>query len=169
MWILFLTSVLYYKGMNEFKKEGGSVNNSPSRIYLGVAVVAFFLATAFIFSWNSSFNSDFRSYFSFPASPNGSRLNAHGRLVVDFGNGRKRAFEGEVRTGMTVLLALRAAEKAGNFKTVLDERGRIVDIAGVKNNGEKRWRADVNGQPVTNGSLGSTAISAGDKIMVRYE
>ncbi|MBI2055750.1 MAG: hypothetical protein HYT42_02570 [Candidatus Sungbacteria bacterium] len=134
-----------------------------------VIVLAFLIAAALIFSWNSSFNSDFQNYFSSPFSPGESSPDVRGRLVIDFGNGRKRAFEGEVRLGMTVLLALRAAEKAGNFKTVLDERGRIVDIAGVKNNSEKRWRTDLNGLPVNNGSLNKTAVSAGDKIIFRYE
>lgn len=140
-----------------------------SKVYLGVAVAAFLGAVILIFSWNNSFYSDMYGYYtSAPPSAGVSRPTARGRIGVDFGNGEKRAFGGEIYTGMTILAALREAENVGNFKTQTDERGKIVSIAGVKNNGRKIWRMYINGAPASE-LPGRVDIKSGDNVIFRYE
>ena len=140
-----------------------------SKVYLGVAVAAFLGAVILIFSWNNSFYSDMYSYYaSVPPSAGVSKPAAKGRIGVDFGNGERRAFEGRLYTGMTILAALREAEQVGNFKTQTDERGKIVGIAGVKNNGRKNWRMYVNSIPVSE-FPGRMDIKSGDNVIFRYE
>lgn len=152
------------------QKEEKLGKSSANLFYLSLVIAAFLLALVLIFSWNNSFYYDMQSYATSPSlAPLGSVKPAGlGRLLIDFGNGEKLAFEGEVRVGMTVLSALRAAESAGSFKILTDERGRVVEIDGVKNNSHRRWRALLNGSLVAD-PPGGTAISAGDKISFKYE
>lgn len=138
---------------------------------MGVAVAAFLAAVAAIFSWNNSFYHDMASYFAdAPSSSKNGRVAVNGRgiLGVDFGNGQRRAFAGDIYTGMTILAALRAAENVGSFQVKTDDRGAVVEIAGVKNNGRKRWRMYVNGDPLSE-LPGNLEIRDGDKVMFKYE
>lgn len=151
--------------------KAGPLGKEPSNLfYIGLVVAAFLFAVVLIFSWNDSFYYDMQAYSiglsSIPTKPGGA--SGLGRVVIDFGNGKKRSFEGEVKVGMTVLSALRAAEGAGNFRTLTNGRGGIIDIAGVKNNSHRRWRVWLNGVSLAQ-LPGETAISAGDRILFKYE
>lgn len=90
------------------------------------------------------------------------------RLNIDFGNGKIRAFKGEVETGMTIISALRIAGEIGRFDAVTDERGWVVDIDGFKAGDAKRWQAYVNNRPADD-LPGHIEIKPGDKITLRYE
>lgn len=135
------------------------------RFAWAAAVGAFLIAVAVIFFQNEAFYRDFQDYISLsvpPASP------PRARLTIDFGNGQKRAFEGQANAGMTALAALRVSQAAGGFEAVTSQRGEVVRIADVANSAAKRWRIYVNGTPTAD-LPGHTEIQPGDRITFRYE
>lgn len=88
------------------------------------------------------------------------------RVLIDFGNGKKRAFRGEVVGGMTVYDALVASREVGGFS--LSFKGDAInEIDGVKNN-SRIWRAYVNGEPVV-GLPQFEEVKPGDEIVFRFE
>lgn len=135
--------------------------------YWVIAGAGFLAAVAFIFFQNEAFYRDFLQYASVPPSPPAAEFRA-ARLTIDFGNGTKRAFEGESDNGMTILSALRLSGEAGQFESMADARGQIVSIAGVKNGSGKRWRAYRNGVAATD-LPGHIEVQPGDRIVFRYE
>ncbi len=94
--------------------------------------------------------------------------NNRAQLSIDFGNGKVRAFKGEVETGMTIISALRIAGEVGRFDAVTDDRGQVVNIDGFKNDGTKHWGVYVNSQPASD-LPGHVELKAGDRITLRYE
>ena len=139
------------------------------RLYLALTLVAFALAVAVIFAANDAFYRDFQRTFSH--MPSVSHLSATANIVrvtIYFGEDRRRAFEGQASSDMTALAALRASAEAGQFELALDDRGRVVEIAGVRNRAGKIWQFDINGSPAS--SLpGETDLSGGERISFRYE
>lgn len=127
----------------------------------------FLAVVALIFFQNEKFYRDFLEYVKTPPPPSIAGFHT-ARLTIDFGNGSRRAFEGESRAGMTILSALRLAGEAGRFSIVTDARGQIVAVAGVKSGARNQWRAYRNGAAVAD-LPGHTEIRAGDRIVLRYE
>lgn len=154
------------------QKQTGEDSYNPSGLYTTISVLVFLATLMLIFSWNDAFYSDYQNYFS-SNTPSLSAIdsrqaNSIGRVTIDFGNGRLRAFEGEVQSGMTILAALNAASQVGKFDAKTDTQGKIVNIDGVKNNGSKRWQAYINEVPVREEPAG-TLIRGGDDIYFRFE
>lgn len=90
------------------------------------------------------------------------------RLLIDFGNGKKRAFRGEIVEGMTVYDALAASQEAAGLSFSLKGEGDAVEeIDGVKNNSHE-WRYYVNGEPAKV-SPQFEEIKPGDKIVFKFE
>ena len=135
--------------------------------YWVIVMGGFLGAVALIFFENDSFYRDFTGYFD-SSPPLAIREFRAARVTIDFGNGTKRAFEGESQAGMTILSALRLSGDVGQFKTATNERGAIVAIAGVGNAMGKRWRVYRNGAAVED-LPGHIGVEAGDRIMLRYE
>lgn len=112
------------------------------------------------------------NFLKYAVSPSGEQPAPQSRnsaqLNIDFGNGKIRAFKGDVETGMTIISALRIAGEIGRFDAVMDERGRVVDIDGFKAGDAKRWQAYVNNRPASD-LPGHIEIKPGDKITLRYE
>lgn len=156
--------------MDDNKEVEEAGKETQSRIYFGVAVALFIAATMLIFAWNDSFYSDFEFYFTGieDNKVSSKRMPPVGLLGIDFGNGQRRAFEGPVENGMTAVAALRAATRVGKLEVATDERGRVTNIAGVKNNGEKRWRVYLNGATIAD-LPGNILVKGGDRVMFRYE
>lgn len=146
---------------------GSNLFPNRDRLFWVITIAVGLAAVFMIFLANEQFYQDFQTYFSTPAAPR--RPAAYGaRLTIDFNNGQTRAFAGEIEPGMTVLSALRASEIAGAFSALTDERGRVVEIAGLKNRGAARWQVYLNELPL--GDLpGHIEIQTGDVIVFRYE
>lgn len=87
-------------------------------------------------------------------------------VLIDFGNGKKRAFRGEVVRGMTAYDALVASREVGGFSLSF-QGDAINEIDGVKNNSHI-WRSYVNGTPIT-GLPQFKEVKAGDEIVFRFE
>src|SRR3989344_900559 len=141
-----------------FKKILQEHNNA----YWFIVGAGFIGAVALIFFQNEAFYRDFLTYARVPPPPPVAELRS-ARLTIDFGNGTKRAFEGESGTDMTILSALRLSGEAGGFESMTDARGQIVSVAGVRNSGGKRWRVYRNGT-VAADLPGHIDVEPGDRI-----
>ena len=136
------------------------------KIYWLVFLAAFLAAALFIFFQNESFYRDYIKIFSPPFSESAQTQPV--RLIIDFSNGEKRAFEGRAAIGMTIVSALRASRDIGRFTVGIDKVGRITDIAGVKNIAGKNWDIYVNTELISD-LPGHVEIEPGDKIVFKYE
>lgn len=140
-------------------------------ILIALAGVFLFANSLYVLLWTGSFPHylDFLKYAAFPSGERPAPQSRNSaQLNIDFGNGKIRAFKGEVETGMTIISALRIAGEIGRFDAVTDERGRVVDIDGFKIGDAKRWQAYVNNRPASD-LPGHIEIKPGDKITLRYE
>ncbi|MBI4132435.1 MAG: hypothetical protein HY474_02270 [Candidatus Sungbacteria bacterium] len=134
--------------------------------YWVVVLGGFLAAVALIFFQNEAFYRDFLTYLRIEPSPPAASRPA--RLTIDFGGGRKRAFEGQIEEGMTILAALRRSGEAGEFAVLTDARGEITAVAGIRSSAAKRWRIYRNGAAVTD-LAGHVELQPGDRIEMRYE
>lgn len=86
------------------------------------------------------------------------KMPAFGRVIIDFGNGQKRAFEGEVPPeGLTLFEVLTLVSEAGNLPMSFrsDEKGGVylVELNGFINENGHFWQ----GKLEKNGWQGSLA------------
>lgn len=133
---------------------------------LGAVLIAL---AALLFFTRSPLRLNFLKYAASPSGEQPARQSRNSaQLNIDFGNGKIRAFKGEVETGMTIISALRIAGEIGRFDAVTDERGRVVNIDGFKADGAKHWQAYVNSRPA-DGLPGHIELRPGDRIILRYE
>ncbi len=95
------------------------------------------------------------------------------RLEIDDGN-KKRAFEGEIISGMSVLDALTASSKVGDFEVryaLINDSTDIMDINGLAEDGisQKKWNFYLNGEKIDAALAHKIQIGPGDKILVKFE
>ncbi len=88
-------------------------------------------------------------------------------LTIDFGNGKKRSFEGNIVKGETPIDAFIQASEAGNVSYKFDEKSNLAAIGSFVNNSKKSWYWYLNGKKVS--KLYEISLHAGDKILVKYE
>ena len=91
------------------------------------------------------------------------------RLVLDWGNGSRRMFEGNTIAGMSIWHALIQSAKAGNFE--VDYEGddgtiKVEKIAGV-GEPEGKWFFLLNGQEVNPQEIALEPIKEGDVIEIK--
>jgi hypothetical protein len=91
---------------------------------------------------------------------------AKARLVIDFGNGTKRVFRGDVAEGMTVYDALLASQEVGGLSFSLNGE-EVNEIGGVKNNSHE-WRYYVNGKSAKTAPQ-FEEVKPGYEIVFRFE
>lgn len=95
------------------------------------------------------------------------------KIEIDY-DGRKRAFEGEIIFEMSVLDALLAASRGGNFEVryaIIKDATDILKINGLAEDGlnGKNWDFYLNGQKINADGIHKVRIKSGDKILVRFE
>lgn len=88
-------------------------------------------------------------------------------LTIDFGN-EKRAFEGEIVEGETILNALHQASQAGNFKYQIDGKNNLAAIENFVKNDKKSWQWYLNDQKISK-LPDEFLLKDGDRILIRYE
>ena len=88
-------------------------------------------------------------------------------LAIDFGDDRKRNFEGEIINGETLFDALNQASKAGNFSYQLDEKNNLAAIDSFTRNKNKSWHWYLNDEKIDK-PLGEIILKSGDKILIKY-
>ncbi len=89
-------------------------------------------------------------------------------LTIDFGDDRKRNFEGEIINGETLFDALNQASKAGNFSYQLDEKNNLAVIDSFTRNKNKLWHWYLNDKKIDN-PLGEIILKSGDEILLQYK
>jgi hypothetical protein len=88
-------------------------------------------------------------------------------LVINFGDGKERNFEGEIIEGETLFDALDQASKAGNFSYKLDEKNNLAAIEDFIKNNNKSWHWYLNDKKI-NKPLGEIILKSSDKILIKY-
>ena len=89
-------------------------------------------------------------------------------LTVDFGNGDKRSFEGEIIEGETVIDALTQASLAGSFSYKLDEKNNLASIGNFIKDNNKTWQWYLNEKKISE-PLNKVQLNANDRVLIKYE
>lgn len=93
-----------------------------------------------------------------------------GRVIatIDFGNGAKRAFEGEIVKNESLMDVLILITRAGDLRYRLDGESNIAAIDNFVASDGKTWQWYVNEKPATAPTY-ETILKPGDRILVKYE
>ncbi|MFH1990404.1 MAG: hypothetical protein ABIJ19_00935 [Patescibacteria group bacterium] len=89
-------------------------------------------------------------------------------LMIDFGDGNKRAFEGEIVENQTPVDALNQASKIGNFSYKIDEKNNLSAINNFTGDKDKMWQWYLNDKKMDS-LIGGIVLKSNDKILVKYE
>lgn len=92
-------------------------------------------------------------------------------LEIDYGE-KRRAFEGELTFEMSVLDALLAASRGGDFEVryaILGDKTEVMKINGLAEDGlDGRWSFYLNGRKVEAAEIHKIIIRSGDKILIKF-
>ena len=89
-------------------------------------------------------------------------------LMIDFGDGNKRAFEGEIVENETPVDALNQASKIGNFSYKIDEKNNLSAINNFTGDKDKTWQWYLNDKKMDS-LIDGVVLKSNDKILVKYE
>lgn len=133
-----------------------------------IIIAAFTAAVLFIFDQNRRTEAEIKSLTEGIIKNGIVRIRPlKTRITIDYGNGKKRAFEGGVIDGMNLQDVFWGVEaSAGIVFSVKNDKIESVD--GVKGRMPKKWNYYIN-EVRQNGNPLDKEIGAGDKIMLRYE
>lgn len=143
------------------------VGGSRRAICWGTTIAAFLFAAGIIFFSNERFSRDMSFYVAVSPSSVG-RVEKAVRLTIDFGDGKRRAFEGVATRPITAEEALRFSGNAGGFSSSITLAGEVVEIGGISPVVSKKWRWYLNGEPEERPML-DVLVRGGDRILVKYE
>jgi len=118
-------------------------NQKNDHILMIGAVLLFILSGFFIFRFPGAKKQD-------------NSIIGKASLTIDFSNGKKRIFEGEIVKGETLIDALNQASKAGGFS-----------VETFTANEEKLWRWYLNNNPVNKPPYEIT-LNPNDEILIKY-
>ena len=94
------------------------------------------------------------------------------RLEIDYGE-RRRAFEGEILSEMSVLDALLASSRGGGFEVsyaILEGRTDVMRIDGLTEDGlDGEWSFYLNGRKIETAEIHRVRVKQGDKVLVKFE
>ena len=94
------------------------------------------------------------------------------RLEIDYGS-RRRAFEGEIMSEMSVLDALLASSRGGGFEVryvILADTTDVMKIDGLIEDGlDGHWSFYLNGQRIETAEIHKVRVRPGDKVLVKFE
>ena len=142
------------------------INNNLSWLIVGLTVL---IALAVLFYANNNFYQEFiinSKLLSSYTIPKNAKVK-HALIELDFGNGKKRAFRGEVDdTIYDLKSSLEIIAKEAKF-TFREKNGRIEKLADI-GNASGVWKIYQNGQ-VVNQSLQELTVTGGDKYVLRFE
>lgn len=132
-----------------------------------ILIVVAAAALALIFAENNGFFREFA--LNQPQTSTPSQVEPKPLLVtIHFGEGKERAFRSLDATRMSAYAALSDSSVVGKFSVRMDDRGNIVEIGGVKEDGEKTWKFYLNGA-LESDVPGNIDLTAGDRVEFRYE
>jgi len=96
------------------------------------------------------------------------RIIGKAELIIDFGDGNKRAFEGEIVENETIVDALNQSSKIGNFSYKIDEKNNLSAINNFTGDKDKAWRWYLNDKKIDD-LTNRVVLKSNDKILVKYE
>ena len=109
-------------------------------------------------------------FSSFLLNPRKSlhRIIGSAYLTIDFGNGTKRVFNGEIVENENLLDVLTQTSKAGVFSYGLNEKNDLISVDTFMNNSKKSWYWYLNGEKI-NKKPGEANVKSNDNILIKYE
>lgn len=122
--------------------------------------ILFLILSGILVFWSSSFESRPRTQ-----SP---QIIGKAVLTIDFGNDKKRAFEGDIIENETLIIALIQASRAGNFSYKLDDKNNLAAIENYASDKNKSWRWYLNDKKIDK-PLNEIIAKDGDNILIKYE
>lgn len=125
------------------------------------------VALVLVYSFYSGLFGDLLNY-----SINGRGSLNSARIEIDYGT-KRRAFEGDVLSEMSILEALLAASRGGGFEVryaLLRDKTDIMKINGLSEDGlnGKRWFFHLNGKEIQTDEIHKVKIKPGDKILAEF-
>lgn len=142
------------------------LDNNISWLIIGLTV---FMTLVILFYANSNFYREFTNTsgsLNNLVIPKSARME-HALVELNFGNGQRRAFRGEVDGRVYDLKSsLELIAKEADF-IFQEKNGQIENLAGVKN-APGIWKIYKNGQP-HNQPLHQLTVASGDKYVLRFE
>lgn len=139
--------------------------NKKQRGELGLifSAIALLIMVAFaVFSFSSNKLGD-----KLVVAPETPKIIGRAVLTIDFGNGTKRAFEGDVVENETLLDALTLTSKAGNFRYELDKKMNLAAIETFTATNGKKWQLRINDKKIDK-PLSEVILKDGDNILIKY-
>lgn len=143
-----------------FKVKG---KQNKNLLLTAVAVLLLILSGAIV--WSAGFKNKNNPNIPQVLLP---KIIGKANLTVDFGDGSKRTFEGDIIGNEILSDVLSQAAQAGNFSYKLDEKNNLVSIGKSINNGKRSWHWYINGKKI-NEQSNKTIVKTDDKILIRYE
>lgn len=105
-------------------------------------------------------------------SINGWGFSDTARIEIDYGS-KRRAFEGEVLSDMSILEALLAASRGGGFEVryaLLGDKTDIMKIEDFTEDGlDGQWHFYINQKEILVNEIHKIKIKPGDKISAKFE
>ncbi|MBI2446406.1 MAG: hypothetical protein HYV51_01115 [Parcubacteria group bacterium] len=108
----------------------------------------------------------FSSNRFFPPLPTANII-GEASLTIDFGNGERRAFKGEIVENENLMSVLNQAAKAGNLRYKLDEGNNVATIENFTANKTKTWQWHINGKKVEK-PFYEIIVNPSDEILIKY-
>lgn len=133
-------------------------NNQKSDYILIFAVVLLMILSGFLVFWFSSGD------FPLAQIP---KVIGEASLTIDFGNGEKRVFKGEIVENENLLNVLNQTAKAGNLRYKLDGENNVVAIETFTANKTKAWQWYTNGKKVEK-QFYEIIVKPNDEILIKY-
>lgn len=107
------------------------------------------------------------SYF-LPDVPRPPQIIGSANLTIDFGNGVKRVFSGDIVINENLLDVLTQSSVAGGFSYKLNKNGDLVSINTLISGRKKSWRWYLNGEKVDK-KPSKITVKPNDNILIKYE
>jgi len=133
--------------------------NDSILILSAVLLLILSVGAIFLFSGNKRDNDISQS-----STPN---IIGEASLTVDFGNGERRAFIGEIVENENLMNVLNQAAKAGDLNYKLDGGNNVAAIETLAANKTKSWQWHINGKKVEK-PFYEIIVRPNDEILIKY-
>lgn len=151
-------------GMESLK----SICNIQSKwMFWFIAIIATVTASFFIFYLNNVFYKEHSAIMAELSQP--LKFGPQSRVYIDFGNGKKRAFEGRVLRGISARIILIAVSEAGEFDLIFTkDKKKLLVADGVRSGTDKKWNVYLNEENKLVEDL-SILVHPGGKLTLIYK
>lgn len=139
------------------------MNKKDDYVLMLAALLLLILCGSVIF-WFSSAKKQDNNVSQFLAP----KIIGKAELTIDFGNGEKRVFEGEIIENETLIDVLTQASLAGKFSYKLDNKNNLAAIENFAAKAGKSWHWRLNDEKISK-PLNEIILKSGDKILIKYE